>query len=161
MGAKSTAVAAILLCFSASATFSQVPVYDIRAELTYHPAGSGAWVVQIRNVGPTIPGLVKAEYYLSIPAGAKIVQWQLNQMQCAPSPPLKGSATIVCKKALSGAWSAGTILSNQLFFTSGKVGRPGAVQPQACVRARLFLPDSAGNFQVAPETNTANNSACA
>ncbi|MEX1180224.1 MAG: hypothetical protein WEB63_05355 [Cucumibacter sp.] len=160
MSAKSAVVAAaVLLCFSASATFGQAPLYDIRAELAYYPAGSGTWVVQIRNVGPTIPGPVKAEYYLSIPAGAQIVQWNLNQMQCAPSPPLVGNVTIVCTKTLPGAWAAGTILSNQLFYASFR--RPGAVRPQACVRTLLFRPDSAGNFQVAPETATINNATCA
>ena len=134
---------------------------DIRAELAYYTTGSGFWVVQIRNVGPTIPGPVQSKFSLSIPAGAKIPNWTLNGWQCSPSPPLKGAATINCQITLSGAWSAGTILSNQLFYTAGAFARPGAVAARACVRALLLLPDASGTFQPAAETNTTNNSACA
>jgi hypothetical protein len=150
-----------VFCLSTSAAFGQAPVYDIRAELAYHPTGTGFWVVQIRNVGPTIPGPVRAEYSLSIPAGAKIPNWTLNGWQCSPAPPLKGSMTIGCRITLTNAWAAGTILSNQLFHTAGPIARPGAVAPKACVRARLLLPDASGNFQPAAEINPSNNSACA
>lgn len=158
---RSAIALAAVFCLSASAALGQAPIYDIRAELAYHATGTGFWVVQIRNVGPTIPGPLRAEYSLSIPAGAKIPNWTLNGWQCSPAPPLKGSVTISCKIALSGAWAAGTILSNQLFYTAGPIARPGAVAPQACVRARLLLPDASGTFQGAAEINTSNNSACA
>lgn len=159
--ARATLGFTALFCLLASAALGQAPVYDIRAELAYHATGSGFWVVQIRNVGPTVPGPVRAEYTLAIPAGAKIPNWTLNGWQCSPPPPLKGSVNIICKIALSGAWAAGTILSNQLFYTAGPIARPGAVAPKACVRASLLLPDASGNFKPAAELSMANNSVCA
>jgi len=40
--------------------FPQAAVYDIRAELVYQ-AQSSLYAAQIRNVGPVIPGPVRAE----------------------------------------------------------------------------------------------------
>jgi hypothetical protein len=129
--------------------------YDIRAELKFI---NGAWVVQIRNVGSTIPGPIRSEFQLAIPGGAKINSWTLNGWQCTPSPPFSGPVSVACTITLQGAWAAGTILSNQVFYSAAVAG---AVTKQACVRARLLLPDAGGNFQPSAEISKSNNSACA
>jgi hypothetical protein len=129
--------------------------YDIRAELAFI---NGAWVVQIRNVGMSIPGPVRSEFVLAIPGGAKLISWTLNGWQCAPGPPVSGPVSIACKITLQGAWAAGTILSNQVFYSEPKAG---AVIKPACVRAQLLLPDAAGIFQPSAEISKTNNSACA
>ena len=141
--------AAALAAVSAAPVLGQAPIYDIRAELVYHPAPL-AYVVQIRNVGPTIPGGARSEFRLVFPAGVKIVSWTLNGWQCAPAPQIKGPVVFVCKLSLPGAWAAGTILSNQLFFVSAKARAP------VCVRALLYI----ANALIA-ETNPTNNSKCA
>jgi hypothetical protein len=140
---------------------AQTPIYDIRAELAWVGSGPGAWVVQIRNVGPAIPGPFRSRFHLQIPAGAKITQWTLNGWQCTPALPQKGPAVFQCNIGLPGGWAAGTILSNQLFYTPGLGKGAGIVRPQACVRALLLLPDASGNYQPVAETNAANNSTCA
>jgi hypothetical protein len=153
------ALAAFLL-FAVLEASAQTPVYDIRAELLWVGSGPGAWVVQIRNVGPTIPGPFRSRFHLQIPAGAKIAQWTLNGWQCGPTPPQNGPLVFQCNINLSGSWAAGTILSNQLFHTTGLGKGAGIVRPQACVRALLLLPDASGNYQPVAETNTANNATC-
>ena len=134
---------------AAPPVFGQAPVYDIRAELVYH-APVHAYVVQIRNVGPTIAAGARGEFRLIFPAGVKIVNWTLNGWQCTPAPQVKGPVVFACKLSLPGAWAAGTILSNQLFFVSAKA--PAAV----CIRAQLHI----ANVLTA-ETNPTNNSKCA
>ena len=142
------AAVALAAVFSAAPVLGQAPIYDIRAELVYYPAPL-AYVVQIRNVGPTIPGGSRSEFHLLFPGGVKIVNWTLNGWQCVTAPPIKGPVDFVCKFTLTGAWAAGTILSNQLFFVAAKAPKP------VCVRALLYI----ANALIA-ETNPTNNSKC-
>jgi len=143
------AAVGLVAFFAAPPVLGQAPVYDIRAELVYH-APALAYVVQIRNVGPVIPGGARAEFRLVFPAGVKIVNWTLNGWQCTPAPQVKGPVVFACKFSLAGAWAAGTILSNQLFFVSAKA------RASVCVRALLYI----ANVLTA-ETNPTNNSKCA
>jgi hypothetical protein len=136
---------------------AQAPTYDIRAELVYQ-AQSSLYVVQIRNVGPVIPGPVRAEFHFLLPVGLTPTAWTLNGMSCAPAPPKAGPRDIVCSRILNAAWAAGTILSNQLFFVTKLLGaKPGPV----CVRALLQLPKPpSGSYATAAEISAANNSIC-
>ena len=136
---------------------AQSPAYDIRAELTLQPQVP-RYVVQIRNVGQTIPPHVRGQYTLVVPAGIQILSWTLNGMSCAPAPPVAGPASIACGLTLPAAWAAGTILSNQLFVAKLPVG---VVRPRVCVRAQLLIakPPSTA-LAAAAETTLANNSLC-
>jgi hypothetical protein len=142
------AAVSVVAMVAAAPVVAQAPTFDIRAELAYYPAPH-AYVVQIRNVGPTIPGGSRSEFHLLFPGGVKIVNWTLNGWQCAPAPQIKGPVDFVCKFSLPGPWAAGTILSNQLFFVGAKAPKP------VCVRALLYL----SNVLTA-ETNPTNNSKC-
>jgi hypothetical protein len=155
--ASCLAVAALGTLLATAPGLAQGPGNDIRAELMFQ-AQVPRYIVQIRNVGPTIPPHVRGQYTLVIPAGIQIVSWTLNGMSCAPSPPVIGPASIACGLTLSSAWAAGTILSNQLFVAKLPVG---VVRPKVCVRAQLLVakPPSTA-LAPAPETNTANNSLC-
>jgi hypothetical protein len=135
---------------------AQGPVYDIRAELVYQPQGS-LYAVQIRNVGPTIPGPVRTEFHLLVPAGLTVVNWTLNGMSCAPAVPKTGPQDITCSRVLNGAWTAGTIMSNQVFFVTKL---PGSKVGRVCVRALLQLPKPPSGYATAGETNSLNNSIC-
>jgi hypothetical protein len=130
--------------------------YDIKAELMFYPSLS-AYVVQIRNIGPTIPGPTQGRFWLAIPTGTKITSWILNGWQCAPSPPVSGSTTIACTIAISAGWTAGTILSNQLFYAAFQPGiKPGRV----CIRSLALKLSQSSGYQPIAETSTANNSLC-
>jgi len=136
---------------------AQGPGYDIRAELMFQTQGP-RYIVQIRNVGPTIPPVARGQFTLAIPAGIQIISWTLNGMACAPAPPVTGPASIACGRTLAAAWTAGTILSHQLFVAKLPVG---VVRPKVCVRAQLLTvkpPSSA--LAPSPETTMANNSLC-
>ena len=145
--AHSVAFGLLLALFAATPVVGQAPVYDVRAEFIYQ--APNLYVVQIRNVGPTIPVPTRTEFHLIFPAGVKIVSWILNGWQCSPGLPRKGPVDIHCKVSLPGAWAAGTILSNQLFFVSAKAPTP------VCVRSLLFI-----NNGLAAETSRTNNSKC-
>jgi len=79
-------------------------------------------------------------------------------MSCAPGLPKSGPQDIVCSRVLNAPWTAGTILSNQIFFVMKLAGtKPGKV----CMRALLQLPKPpSGTYATVAETNTANNSIC-
>jgi len=144
--AHSIALALLSGLVATAPTAAQAATYDIRAEL-FNP--NLIYVVQIRNVGPTIPVATHTEFHLIFPGGVKIVNWTLNGWQCSPAPQVKGPVDFHCQLSLAGAWAAGTILSNQLFFVLAKAPKP------VCVRALLYI-----NNALAAETNPANNSKC-
>jgi hypothetical protein len=151
-------IALAAVCAATVPAWPQAALYDIRAELVYQPQSS-LYAVQIRNVGPTIPGPVRAEFHLLLPAGLSLTSWTLNGMSCAPGPPKSGPQDITCSRVLNAAWTAGTILSNQIFF----VTKPplGTRPPRVCVRALLQLPKPpSGTCATAAETCVANNSFC-